>query len=436
MLLFEILAGANKRFVKKIAEFWVQYNRPKIHFFPRYSNSWQEDLMSFYGADKLGDNPTWDELKPIRAKIERLTKVDYSQNNSHGWFLVTPGVVNFDVSRFSGTQNRRRNTKIGKHHDDKNGEIPILMGEITFNRIIDMVKVLKALVSVKPETAEYKVVGDDRVRGLTVKQIIDGGAQKYDHTRAFAGTVQDLVMFHGTSQKRATNILSSGLLPLKRETTYADLIPGYSSKNVYLTLSPSIAANYATREAINDESDAAILEVTLTPMQVMKLLPDEDTMSWFEYLPDAYKNRFFKKHPAVKLIWGSDKAFNVHIKNIDHKKQEMNLEWLFDEPSYGDRNADWKKKAVSILKDHGYNRTNLESLQKELYVDLMNTFIDSMKVSSLKKSGTVAYPGGIPSSQIKVIKTWSLKNSRMKSDADSKTYNDASETQERSMKYH
>lgn len=438
MLLQEILAGTNSKIVKKTDEFWVLYSVPKIHFFPRYSNSWDADLKKFYGGDELGDDATWEQWKPIRSKIEKITKVDYADTNSHGWFLVTKGTVNFDVSRFSSSQNRRRNTPMGKEHKNSDGEVPILMGELTFRRIIDMVKVLKALVKVKPETASYKVVGDDRVRGMTVQEVIQGGAEKHDETRVFrAGALKELVMFHGTSKKRADEILKTGLRPSKRGSTYYDQIPGYSEQNVYMVSSPGAAANYATREAINDRSDAVILKVTLTPMQVMRVLPDEDTMHWFDSLPEMNKKHLLKKHPILAEIW-RDKGFNVHIKNMNHAERKFGLDWLFEPDEYWrktDKPDPFKPNAQKILQKYGYDRSNLEALEHELYTAIVNAFIDATKVQSLKKHGLAAYPGAIPAKQIKVLKTWSITGSKIKANAGRDEYNAASEKQEKTVKY-
>lgn len=437
MLLQEIIAGRNKKLAKTTDEFWCLYNLPKLHFFPRYTNSWNADMQTFFGADELGDDPTWDELKPIRKKIERVATLKYDNPNGHGWFLVTPGVVNFDVSRFSNTQSRRRNTPQDRSHEARNGEVPILMSELTFKRIIDMVKVLRTLVKVKPETAKYKIIGDDRARGQTVEQVINGSAAKYDQTRVFkSGELRELVMFHGTSAKRAEKMLQTGLRPNQRGSTYYDLIPGFSEHNVYLASSPGIAANYSTREAVNDGSDAVIIEVMLTPMQVMKLLPDEDSISWFEYLPKEYRERLHRKYPMLAEIWQGSKSFNTHIRNIHHEEKRFNLSWLFDEDDSWREKDEFKPHAQKILKKYGYTRDTIEPLEKALYIDVVNTFIDALKVKSLKANGLAAYPGAIPAKQLKLIKSWSLKGSKIKPDAPSDEYNAASEKQEKTLKYH
>lgn len=439
MLLLEILAGRNKAIVKKTDEFWVLYNSPKMHFFPRYSNSWEADLMKFYGAENYKEM-TWKEQQPIRNKFKKLITVDYGDKNSHGWFLVTKGTVNFDISRFSSMQNRRRNTPMNQEHKDRNGEVPILMGELSFSRVLEMRKCLQLLMKLKPETASYKLLGDDRVRGMTVQDVVQGAAEKHDQTRVFqAGKLKELVMYHGTSEKRAAVVLKTGLRPSKRGSTYYDLIPGYSEHNVYLASSPAEAANYATREAVNDKSNAAILEITLNPMQILKLLPDEDNMNWLKSVPKEYKAKLLREYPILDEIW-HEKGFDVHMRNLDHQNQKFGLKWLFDtdEPYWRkDEKPDpFKPNAQKILKKHGYTQKNIESLEKALYVALMNTFIESTRTMSLKKTGLAAYPGAIPAKQIRLLKTWSIKDSVMRADADRDTYVKASEKQEKTVKYH
>lgn len=428
MLLQEIIAGTNKELVKDTDAFWVLYSAPKIHFFPRYSSSWNNDMVTFYGGDDV--SPA--ERRPIYDKISKVSYVDYGQENSHGWFSVSPGVVDFDISKISGSRSRRKATPMGQERNDKHGDYPILAGELTFKRLVDMQKVLKALVKMKPSVAKFKVLGDDRVRNMTVQQVIDGGGEAYDHRKAFTGSVQELVLFHGTSAKRAADILKVGMKPNTRGTVYSDMIDGYSQKNVYLTSNPAIAANYATREAINDKSNAAILEITLTPMMVMKLLPDEDSMNWLKYIDKKYQNALLQKYPVLSKIWPD--GFDVHMKNLHHATKRFGLDWLLKPSEYS--KLEFRVNAKKALNDLGYTLDNIESLEKELYVEIMNTFIKAQATKSLKSGGTTAYPGTIPAKQVKLMKTWSLKGSKMKPEAGAEEYSKATDAQAASAKYH
>lgn len=450
MLLLEIVIGKNKKVAKTEDSFWVKYTTPKINFYPKYSNSWEADLFRFFGGDQDGD---WQskENKSARRKSTNAASVDYGKPNSSALFFIEKGVVHFDLTKISGRSTRRRiipmdgtplRAKYDREHrkydDDERErakEVPILGGDIAFRRIADMQKCLTALVKAAPVTANYQLVGDDRVRGMTVQAVIDGAAEKYDHRRAFASKIQSLVMFHGTSMERASAILRTGLHPNERESVYSDMIDGYSNKNVYLTSDAAEAANYATREAVNDGSEAAVLEVILTPMMITKLLPDEDSMHWFKHIDERYQRSLLSKYPMLSQIWSSNytkDGFDVHIKNMHHSTQRFGLSWLFDD----DRDDKFGKHARRILQKHGYNSTNIEGLETELYVAIMNTFIQASAAKSLKVNGVTAYPGVVPSKQIKLVKTWDIKSGKMKADPNRETYAKATDAIAATAKYH
>jgi hypothetical protein len=121
---------------------------------------------------------------------------------------------------------------------------------------------------------------------------------------------------------------------------------------------------------------------------------------------------------------------------MNHAEKKFNLEWLWDSLDHWQKDDGWRPKAIAVLKKNGYDKSNLEPIEKALYVDVMNTFIDSAKVRSLKKSGLAAYPGTIPAKQIKLMKTWSLKGSKTAANGSQAEYNAASEKQEKTVKYH
>jgi hypothetical protein len=440
MLLLEIIVGKNKKIAKSEDAFWVMYRMPKINFYPKYSNSRDRDLFKFFGGDPDSDDYTSKENKTAQRKVSAAMAADYDKPNSSALFYVESGVVHFDMSKITGTSNRRKDIKMDdpKSHDkrDRAKEVPILGGEVSFKRIVDMQKCLMALVKVKPATADYQIKGDDRVRGMTVQEVIDGGAEKYDHRRAFTGKVQSLTLFHGTSMRRAGAVLKTGLRPSQRGSVYSDMINGYSQKNVYLASSAAEAANYATREAVNDGSEAAVLEVTLTPMMVMKLLPDEDTMHWFKYLGEKYRRALLAKYPMLSQIWSPERVkdgFDVHIKNMHHSTQRYGLSWLFDDD---DRGNEFRVHARTVLKKYGYTSKNIVELEKELYVAIMNTFIQANATKSLKTDGVTAYPGTVPASQIKLVKTWDIKGGRMKADPDKEAYAKATDAVAKTVQYH
>ena len=73
--------------------------------------------------------------------------------------------------------------------------------------------------------------------------------------------------------------------PGVRDESYADLIPGYSNKNVYLTFSVSEAENYATRESIWNGGSPLVIRVEIP--DPTKIVADEDYFAWVS-LPRTY----------------------------------------------------------------------------------------------------------------------------------------------------
>lgn len=284
-----------------------------------------------------------------------------------------------------------------------------------------------------PNTADYKIEGDERVQGKLVSDIISGKAnlEKYDQAKLFDTKTESVTLFHGTSEKLSKLILKSGLKNGERDFAYADMIDGYSENNVYLAFNPSVAANYATRQAIDDSSKAVILEVTLNRKQFQKLLADEDSMHWFEYLPDSYKKQFLKNNPIIDEIWKGE--FIIHIKHLDHKEKKFGLKWIRTQSGM---NKEFKERALAVFEKYGLDtEEKIEELETQTFMSLLKTFIDGTTNSSLKKTGVVAYPGSIPASQVKVLKTWEIKGTKISKDGYSKKeYHDAIDKQQSTVK--
>jgi hypothetical protein len=147
----------------------------------------------------------------------------------------------------------------GKNRDGKSYVIP--SGDVAFGeKTLPLQKMFKHILGRDSGVDEtFKIVGSEKFRGQTVADVISA-PREYD--AALTGQAGPITMYHGTSVKRWKEIQKKGLVPGKYDEAYADLIPGYSENNVYLTVSPAEAENYATRQAIKDKSKAMVLKVT------------------------------------------------------------------------------------------------------------------------------------------------------------------------------
>ena len=420
MKLFEILVGDSKK--GESTQHWVAFKSPKISFYPRYSDNISADIRASTKDDKL-------------AREIRYEKLNYSDPNSHGWFSIDDDkkLINFDITKFTDTDTRRPASKMDNYNHRAKEAYPLFGGATSFNRIIVMIKVLKAVVKHDPKTASYKIEGDERVNGKLVSDIISGKAnlEKYDHAKLFDTKTESVTLFHGTSEKLSKLILKSGLKNSQREISYGDMIDGYSEKNVYLAFNPAEAANYATRQAIDNNSKAVILEVTLYRKQFEKLLADEDSMHWFEHLPSGYKKRFLKNNPIIDEIW--DGEFTTHIKHLKHDEKKFGLKWLRTQSGL---NKEFKERAIYVFKKYGLDtEVKIEEVETQTFMSLVKTFVDGTTNLSLKKTGVVAYPGSIPASQVKVLKTWEIKGTKIsKDDYSKKEYHDAIDKQQSTVK--
>jgi hypothetical protein len=186
-------------------------------------------------------------------------------------------LVSLDSS-WKGNQPRRPGGKPGTANQDKTYVMPSGDVEFTTNTL-SLQKLFKHLMSVDPRvTADYKIISpDDKFSGKTISQVSD---EKRATDIAVGGTPGPLIVYHGTSTKRWPEIEKRGLVPGKFEVAYGDQIPGYSIKNLYFTMDPHTAENYATRAAVWDKGAALILKVEIP--DITRILPDEDSMGWFE----------------------------------------------------------------------------------------------------------------------------------------------------------
>ena len=202
---------------------------------------------------------------------------------------ITDSTVDLDVSYKQNMNRRPAPSNSGRDPADGPSYV-IPSGNTAFtdgNTNVDLIKLLKHLLKDDPRvTRDFKVVGSERHRGQTVGDVV-GEPRDVDVAIGYGpkGHLRPLVAYHGTSMMRAKQILKQGLIPGKGKE-YVDKIPGHSNKNIYLTVNPESAENYATRQAIWDKTnEAAVLQVTIPPEALPNLTFDEDAMGgWVELL--------------------------------------------------------------------------------------------------------------------------------------------------------
>lgn len=436
-ILYEVKIGQQLGDPKGSDAYWVFFKTDSIHTFPKYpGNNMKWDLIRHFAKRHVAD----DEYdRESYKKAEEFLSLSYGKPNSFGWCSVDnkKDEVDFDMTLASRSDNRRLATKISSFNHDAKDAYPILTGESGIQRVVDIVKVLKALVKYDSRTMEYEVVGDDRFKdGTTVSDVLSKSAEikQHLHSSVFDAKADKLALYHGTSSKNAKLILDQGFKQGKREDAYSDLVPNYSDKNIYFSFDPSVASNYATREAINDGTDAAILKVTLNGLQMSKLRPDEDSMNWLvdTVTADHYK-ALIKNNPILGEIWGTKHGdISTHFKRLDHKEKSFNLRYLIDQYEKGN---EFRQKAEDAFAKYGIKTDeDLKNLEHHIYNEMMKTYINGSFTKGIKQSGTIAYPGSIPASQVELVKTWKIRGTKIKRDNYSaKEYADAIEKQKQTV---
>lgn len=154
-------------------------------------------------------------------------------------------------------------------------------------------KIIVALTRVDPAIMDFSVESTNQ----TVRQFI---ARKDTPVEQWSKGHDVMTFYHGTSVSNYRKIQKEGLRPGHGDSSYSDLIPGYSDLNVYLSTTKEGAANYASRSSIYNRSDAAILKVTVR--DTSKFVPDEDNLNWLSR----------SGHPQAKALMaeiGSDVHF-------------------------------------------------------------------------------------------------------------------------------
>jgi hypothetical protein len=146
----------------------------------------------------------------------------------------------------------------------------------------DMVKLLKHIQSRDTrDILKYPIVGLEDYYGKTVQDVLDasGDSGVTSLQRILDPSDSTVVAYHGTTDKLAKQILEKGLRPGRSQFTYVDQIPNWSENNIYLTLHPTYAENYATRAAIWYGGKPTVLKVIVP--DPARIVADED--SWREF---------------------------------------------------------------------------------------------------------------------------------------------------------
>lgn len=226
---------------------------------------------------------------------EERNVLSHSRSSS---FTVHPEnkTINLEIEHYTSHQHRRPNTKLGNYNREASRVTPILYSTSTGLGALSLKKLLKDVNKVHP-IHDYTITGHPEHEGKKVSDLMsEPTAHEAFHQR------KPITLYHGTSTARAREIVTGGLHPGKRETTYSDLVPGYSNKNTYLARDPGEASNYATRQAIEDGSHPVILKVQIHPHEFEHIRRDEDYMHGATgdtgLHPESVR-RLKEKHPVL-----------------------------------------------------------------------------------------------------------------------------------------
>jgi len=273
-------------------------------------------------------------------------------------------------------------------------------GDVAFvNETLGLQKLFDHLMTVDQRvTADYKIISpDDKYEGKTIGVVAD---EPRATDIAVGGTPGKLIVYHGTSTKRWPEIQKKGMLPGKFEEGYADQIKGYSEKNLYFTMDPHTAENYATRAAIWDKAAALILQVEIP--DITKIVPDEDAMGLF----NLSREYTLKVTPGERINYGGqwDTVTNYYpkeeyeregrtIKGEQHPKMIFQfLKYANQTKAPGKTEAEAPEAGPEYVKDDEYY-----ALLKDIEQKMAGFLTKSLR------GETFAYKGRIPP---KFIKKW------------------------------
>jgi hypothetical protein len=349
------------------------------------------------------DNRIQAHLPPIATKYSEMTihphedkkwghsrpTADYQSQEYKHWesnhkgFMVDPKEKKIILDPKDSRLNRRYTSKINSGQRKSKTSIPVLGGDTTDLPHHELRKTLKDLHKVHP-VHDYTIHGDDRWEGQKVGHFVK---QPTEYEKYLKG--QPITLYHGTSAAKAKKILKHGLNPGQRKENYADQIEGHSEHNVYLSTTPHEAANYATRQHVEDKSNPVVLKVTVHPKHFDKFKPDEDTIHWGGDLGKHVVKHLEKKHPEIT-------AGQIHRSHIL-----------------------WAKKSTGKVT---LGRGDIpEPRQQEIAKDYLHHFLN--KHTSLHQHSSIAFRGSIHPKHVEVHSTWETE--KISADPDHKEYYDA-----------
>ena len=258
------------------------------------------------------------ELYPTRRKFEQDYPIQHADAEKKIWRRLctyctamlevdhAKKLVNLDPAQIHQRKSRRNG-------DEGEKSYTILDPEDDVGKHLYELKKLAADVAkLDPAILSFTVVGHEALGDTVVSQFVSQRSK--DPVQHFASGKHDFTMYHGTSMNRWREIQKRGLLPGMAPMTYCDLVKNYSEFNVYLSTTQGAARNYASRAAIDDNSSAAVLQVTVH--DATKFVPDEDVLHWLAYMGDEglkyvqktgldvhMKHSEWKSKPEAAEIW-------------------------------------------------------------------------------------------------------------------------------------
>lgn len=142
---------------------------------------------------------------------------------------------------------------------------------------------------------KYGVTDDFKIKGwgkgtTTLGKYLEGS----DSSIAIKSNKGEVTMYHGTSSAAWEEIKTKGLRPGKADGVYADLVPGYSEHNVYLTTSSKTAEFYGKRQAKKDGSPNYVILSVKVP-DLAKLSADDSLVNRNDDLDAIRKNHTLMK---------------------------------------------------------------------------------------------------------------------------------------------
>lgn len=307
----------------KVTDYRSEENKLNGHPFvvTRNMYGFKEPLLRDMGLHDYNSDYHFGEHRPNKSKEEK-----YQLNNGSGYgFVVNPQnkTINLDISKQQNSQPRRYYKSLKKSIESYNKnasigrvkyDIPILGSDISEIPHHHLRKTLKELLQSHP-IHDYTIHGDERFEGKKVSDFIK---EKTEHEKFMDN--EPITVYHGTSEKRAKEILQHGIKQNKRGFDYTQ-VPEYSKGKTYFTTNPSEAANYATREHIEDKSNPVILKIKIHPKHFHKIMPDEDNLNWSQRtFPKRIQDTLDKMFPATippTSHYSPDRR--VHFQELIHK---------------------------------------------------------------------------------------------------------------------